>query len=117
MLGYKKGMCSASLLAFHKQATPLAELTWRQIKTWIQLWVEHPELHMQIRKTWRKIPVTTHPEQHAEIFNRARGPVGSMVAVLDELEMNPMQPDRWDTGKGRPWGHNWGADRRRDLQG
>ena len=26
-----------------------------------------------------------------------------MVAVLYELGMNPMQPDRWDTGRGRTW--------------
>ena len=103
MLGYKKGMCSASLISMHKQHNPIAELRWKQVRHWIQLWVDHPELHLQIRKIWRKVKFKMQPLEHTENFNRARGPIGSMIAVLHELGIDPKQPDLWDTGRGRTW--------------
>ena len=37
ILGHKRGMCNASLMALHGQADPVADFRWRQVKDWIAL--------------------------------------------------------------------------------
>ena len=103
MLGYKRGMCTYSLLQLHGQANPAVDIRWMQVKAWIQLWHDHPERHRQLRLTWRKHLARMRTGDNTHNFRRAAGPVNSMLAMLLEQGITPTQPDLWDTGRGTTW--------------
>jgi hypothetical protein len=102
-LGYKAGMCSLSLLKIHGQTNPIADIRWLQFGEWISLWCDKPELHDQMRDTWKKMRTVMHSDDITVNYQKATGPIGSMLAMLLELGFEVDEPDRWDTCRGRIW--------------
>ena len=112
-LGYKQGMCPTSLLEINKEQDPVAALRWRQVKEWIHLWLESPELHKEIRRTWK----TMHSkligiESSARRWQAAHGVVGGMISALTDIGWQAEEPDQWVTPENTLW---WMAQDPMDL--
>ena len=104
MLGLKQGMCSATLLAIHREQQPVASIRWRQLKEWISLWVDNPQDHDKIRVTWNKtFHVLRQQESTAARWSLVNGPVAGLIATLIDIGWNPKKPDVWFTQEGTMW--------------
>ena len=99
------GRCTTSTILFGlgEQADPAFYLPLETIHTWVELWgASSPSEKEAVRRAWGPLNLRLH-----RLANRkwvvVRGPISSVIAVLQDAGWRAPRPDRWLSPSGEAW--------------
>ena len=65
-----------------------------QIRQWIQLWIQEPQLHAQVARDWQ-LALGKLKGQEAQRWRLADGPISGLIATVIDNGWQPLEANRW----------------------